>query len=288
MPWVVECLSKTYSTIHGFIFVKVMKMSKNFGYFVLGTGVGMFIASFLYEKELERPIGEIEEYIPENHVVVPESNDIFENDGETMDFGYMSDSNSFKDDVLDQKRKFEENRRNEPNKNQTIRYSKMYDEDEYRVYRDGKKAMTDILNNVSDGVEDSPSDDEPDDYAEEYEFDDNSDAELVRERVEEEIEVYLGDNPQDFATLIYYAGDGTLTDDREQIVPEIEDVVGTVAIQRLLEGGPGAENGVIFIRNLRTAINYELVLDSGSYSETVLGIFESRLNKGAGGDVNRR
>ena len=79
-----------------------------------------------------------------------------------------------------------------------------------------------------------------------------------------------------------------MADDRDRIVPAADEVVGLVALSRLIEGGPGAENGVIFVRNLKTMINYEVVLQSGSYAETVLGIFNSRQSKGAGGDVNRR
>jgi hypothetical protein len=130
-----------------------------------------------------------------------------------------------------------------------------------------------------DIFEDGPSDDGV--YHEDY----DPDVDLVRERVENNFEIYLGENPQDFVSLVFYEGDNTLTDDREHVVPAADEVVGMVALSRLIEGGAGAENGVIYVRNLKTMINYEIVLDSGSYKETVLGILDSRRNKGAGGDV---
>ena len=51
---------------------------------------------------------------------------------------------------------------------------------------------------------------------------------------------------------------------------------------------PGAEGGIVFVRNTRTGVDYEVVLDVGRYSETVLGIFEANLKKGDGGDVHNR
>ena len=129
---------------------------------------------------------------------------------------------------------------------------------------------------------DSPPDDEVD--LPEFELDVHD--EYTLERVEENFEIFLGDNPQDFVTVIFYEGDHTLCDDGEQIIPYPEEVVGMVALNRLIEGGPGAESGVIFVRNLKTSINYEVVLDSGAYSETVLGIFERRLNSDGGRSVN--
>jgi hypothetical protein len=126
--------------------------------------------------------------------------------------------------------------------------------------------------------EDSPSDD----FTVGPVYDSNLHDEFTLERVEENIEIFLDDNPQDFITMIFYEGDNTLCDDGEQIVPNAEEVVGTVALSRLIEGGPGAENGVIFVHNLQTSLNYEVVLDAGAYQETVTGQFESHLNKDGG------
>jgi hypothetical protein len=163
------------------------------------------------------------------------------------------------------------------------------------------REMTDILHEVSshtdsqdsyskyaDISDDCPSDDDYDQYPE-TETDIHDQYNL--ERVEESIEIYLDDNPQDFVTLIFYEGDSTLCDDGEQIIPNKEDVVGEVALTRLTEGGPGADNGIIFVHNLKTGIDYEVVLDAGSYSQTVIGQFEDHLHnnssrpiKGANGD----
>lgn len=179
------------------------------------------------------------------------------------------------------------------------RYSKMFGSDSM----ENEQNMTDILHAVSsktdtkdsysqyerkarqmDEWDDGPSDDSVDEYPPgEIDIHD----EYTLERVEDHIEIYLDDNPNDFTTLVWYQGDETLCDDGEQIIPNPEDVVGEVAIERLVEGGPGADDGVIFVHNLKTCIDYELVLDMGCYSETVLGMFDerqSRRNNGGGRD----
>lgn len=187
--------------------------------------------------------------------------------------------------------------REEGNANLGTRYSKMFGSE--HVSND--QEMVDILHAVSSKTDtkesysqyetrghrmtsqdDTPSDDMVDDYPPgEIDIHD----EYTLERVEDHIEIYLDDNPNDFVTLVWYQGDETLCDDGEQIVPNPEDIIGEVAIDRLLEGGPGADDGVIFVHNLKTCVDYEVVLDMGCYAETVLGMFNerrSRLNDGGG------
>jgi len=186
--------------------------------------------------------------------------------------------------------------REEGNANLGTRYSKMFGSNNL----DSEQEVTDILHAVSSKTDtkdsysryerkarqmdewedDSPSDDSVDEYPPgEIDIHD----EYTLERVEDNIEIYLDDSPNDFTTLVWYQGDETLCDDGEQIIPNPEDVVGEVAIERLLEGGPGADDGIIFVHNLKTSIDYELVLDMGCYSETVLGIFDERQSRRSNG-----
>lgn len=304
------------------------------GYILVGAGLGMFVATLMYEKELRKPIGDVEEYIPvedrntdtddskndisdiSKQTSEPDSNDFSKTDTHIMDYYKSNASDSIGVDNLEnraKKRREDFEKYRTEGKNQNTRYSRMYEGNDNKEDIEHEKRITEMLQAQRDANEDFnrrmdkkaeqvrernrnseymayitqendiPSDDEP---YEEY-FDD-TDNDLVRERVENNFEIYLGENPQDFVSLIFYEGDNTLADDRDHVVPAADEVVGLVALSRLIEGGPGAENGVIFVRNLKTMINYEVVLQSGSYAETVLGIFNSRQNKGAGGDVNRR
>ena len=308
------------------------------GYILVGAGLGMFAATLMYENELRKPIGDIEEYIPteDREEDKEDSNpDVSPNDADSgiaVD-GEFSKADThildyYKSDVSDsigaknlearaKKRREEFERARANGRNQTTRYSQMYEGDaddenaerERRVaemlqaQRDANADFNRRMDEKNRDILDKKRDEEymayltqesnmPDDIPSDddiYEDDSDSlDNELVRERVENNFEIYLGENPQEFVSLIFYEGDNTLTDDRDRVVPAADEVVGLVALSRLIEGGPGAENGVIFVRNLKTMINYEVTLDAGSYSETVLGIFNSRHDKGAGGDGNRR
>ena len=330
------------------------------GYLLIGVGIGVLASSFILAYEFDKPIGEIEEFIPEDNNDISntekddsedssnspssnsqDSNDIWNGragngDRQRNNVGGPSSGDSGEEDhqefssnqskVLDFYESFaghipEEQResedqpehstrrqefdkmREEGNSNLSVKYHKMF---KTKSNDTGKREVTDILHEVSSRTDtkdsyalwdkkpettvvnefedDAPSDDDVDEYPP-GEIDIHE--EYVLERVEENIEIYLDDNPIDFVTLIFYQGDETLCDDGEQIIPNPEEVVGTVALNRLVEGGPGADDGIIFVRNLKTSINYEIVLDMGCYSETVLGMFEerhNRLNNGGGLD----
>lgn len=308
------------------------------GYILVGAGLGVFAATLMYENELRKPIGDIEEYIPteDRKEDKEDSNpDISPNDansGVAVD-GEFSKADThildyYKSDASDsigvknlearaKERRAEFERARANGRNQTTRYSQMYEGDEDDEDAERERRVAEMLQAQRDAnvdfnrrmdeknrdILDKKRDEEymayitqesnmPDDIPSDddiYEDDSDSlDNELVRERVENNFEIYLGENPQEFVSLIFYEGDNTLTDDRDRVVPAADEVVGLVALSRLIEGGPGAENGVMFVRNLKTMINYEVTLDASSYSETVLGIFNSRRNKGADGDANRR
>ncbi len=330
------------------------------GWFLVGLGVGIFSTTLIMKKELDKPIGEIEEYIPledredfEFSKDILENGEDIENDTETGSYDesdsrngakgsrhntkdiserrrssrqsgrgqsghnnrekHNSEFSSNQNDILDYYRssnkdatrpesrsvtnkhgkKFEE-QRGRGSKNQSTRYSKMYQEQdiEQAIHAvNSKRGSRDSYSVTNSGTgvdldesyyeDDSPLDD---DYAVSPVYDSDLHDEFTLERVEENIEIFLDDNPQDFITMIFYEGDKTLCDDGEQIVPNAEEVVGLAALNRLIEGGPGAENGVIFVHNLKTSLNYEIVLDAGSYKDTVMGQFESHLDRDGGKD----
>lgn len=294
------------------------------GYLLIGAGVGVLGASFAYARELDKPIGKIEEYIPledreddisnnsKDHEADPEDSssnegtDISDKERDrleriqayrriTEEYNARGRNGSTanrefqtnQSDILDfynnpskhvegpvDKNSFEghnaELSRRPRKETKGRRYSQMYknrmiDAGEYRAPVD------------TSAMPDHPDDD----IYDEYEPDVDLHEEYTLERIEPNFEVFLGDNPQDFTTLIFYEGDNTLCDDGEQIIPNPEEVIGFAALQRLIDGGPGAENNVIFVHNIKTHINYEVVLDAGMYSETVLGLFESRLDEEA-------
>ena len=308
------------------------------GYFLTGLGIGIFGATMLMKRELEKPIGEIEEYIPledrEGFGEDFENSDKNSSEDRTSDNVRSEDGKDNQKDISarrgngrdrsgrgqsrhnnreernvefssnqseilnyykssskdatrpqnrsenDKRREEFEARRGERSRNQSTRYSKIYQDEDVeeaiRAANSGRESKDSFSqwNRQEDYLDDGPSDD----YIVEQVYDEDIHSEYTLERVDENIEIFLEDNPQDFVTMIFYEGDNTLCDDGEQIVPNADEVIGYEALSRLIQGGPGAENGVIFVHNLKTSLNYEVVLDAGSYQDTVVGQFESRLN----------
>ena len=264
------------------------------GYFLMGVGVGGFIIKQVYEYELDKPIGEVEEYIPqedeESESDSEEESDDSENSNKhaivnDVSSGYVATAKDlFNHDIsntlTDSKMQFDRDKAK-------TNYSKMYiprpeASSEKTIEVEVDDTDVDEVVNLDDPrivIEDYPPEDEV--YLEDETMEDDI---LVRERVEDRFEIYLDENPQDFIGLVYYELDQTLADDRDQIVPDPEDVIGHVAIDRLIEGGPGATEGVIYVRNLKTMLNYEVVLDSGSYQAKVFGLFGHVIDDGA--DLN--
>ena len=68
--------------------------------------------------------------------------------------------------------------------------------------------------------------------------------------------------------VMYYRGDDVLTDDSEA---PISDIRGTVGLGTLGKFGQDPDNpNVIFVRNDRIEVDFEICLDYGSYIEVVL------------------
>lgn len=300
----------------------------NVGYLLVGTSIGAFVTTIIFEKELKKPIGEDVEYIS---MYDEDGNDISDtsqnwksnsesgesvskvsgdkeryssgNSGSSRDGEGKSGHGSSvggefgtdQNNVVHVYGQLEKDIPQSLGKNSFIndaawkdyetkrRTTREHDRPYNKIYK-SETRPSDMIKEVDTKMMDMDS--SSDDEVELPEFEQDIHDEYNLEKVEGNFEIFLGDNPQDFVTVIFYEGDNTLCDDGEQIIPYPEDVVGMVALNRLIEGGPGAENGVIFVRNIKTAINYEVVLDAGAYSQTVLGIFESHLNSDGGRSVS--
>jgi hypothetical protein len=73
-------------------------------------------------------------------------------------------------------------------------------------------------------------------------------------------------------TLTYFEGDDVLTD--EQDAP-VEDVEGTVGEQNLFRWGHGSkDNNIVYIRNERLELEFEVLRSNGDYAKEVLGFIE--------------
>lgn len=83
------------------------------------------------------------------------------------------------------------------------------------------------------------------------------------------IEEYQDGNPHfDKCTLVYYELDNTLADEAEDIIPDVNSVIG----DGLLSFGELSEDAdTVYIRNEALGIDYEVLRMEKSYLESVLG-----------------
>jgi hypothetical protein len=76
----------------------------------------------------------------------------------------------------------------------------------------------------------------------------------------------------DSETLTYYIQDDVLTDERDQRMTDIDSVV---ALENLEKFGHGSEDAnVVYIRNDKLQMDYEILRSGGSYTSEVLGVVE--------------
>lgn len=69
--------------------------------------------------------------------------------------------------------------------------------------------------------------------------------------------------------LVYYAKDDVLTTERDEVITDIDDVVGPHALTSF--GSMCLDKDTVFVRNIRLGMDYEITRDEGSYQEIVLG-----------------
>jgi len=75
---------------------------------------------------------------------------------------------------------------------------------------------------------------------------------------------------RDELTIFYYAEDDTLADEQEEVIPNVSEVIGDEALTSF--GDRSNDPDIVYVRNERLAIDYEVIRYHKSYQETVLGI----------------
>lgn len=82
---------------------------------------------------------------------------------------------------------------------------------------------------------------------------------------------FMDNDPQYQQNAIsYYKGDGVLADERDQPIPDKNAIVGERNLQRFGEGS--GDPNIVFVRNDRLEVDFEIALSLGTYSEEVLGV----------------
>ena len=76
----------------------------------------------------------------------------------------------------------------------------------------------------------------------------------------------------DKITITYYENDDVLADEQDEVIPDIEAVVGYDSLGRF--GDMSDDDCVVYVRNGRLGADYEIVLTQEAYTESVLGIVQ--------------
>lgn len=84
-------------------------------------------------------------------------------------------------------------------------------------------------------------------------------------------EYFAGEEGYQQATLTYFEEDDVLGDTHDTHISNIEEIVGS---DNLRFGHGSGEENIVYIRNDRLDMDYEVVLEKGSFAETVHGIIE--------------
>ena len=84
-----------------------------------------------------------------------------------------------------------------------------------------------------------------------------------------DFERFCEEHENEKITITYYEGDDTLVDEKEEIIPDVSSIIGYEALNNF---GRGSEDpDVVYVRNDKMGIDYEVVRNQGNYKEVILG-----------------
>lgn len=78
----------------------------------------------------------------------------------------------------------------------------------------------------------------------------------------------------DKITITYFEDDDVLCDEREEVIPNVEATVGSNALTSF--GELSEDSKIVYVRNERTSTDFEVIRDTRSYAEVVLGFKEDK------------
>lgn len=91
-------------------------------------------------------------------------------------------------------------------------------------------------------------------------------------------EYYMGEKDYEQTSLTYFDGDDVLVDDRDSPVPDPDDSVGD---DNLTSFGLGSkDNNIVYVRNDRLELDFEILRSNGKYAQEVLGFIEHSERRG--------
>jgi hypothetical protein len=91
-----------------------------------------------------------------------------------------------------------------------------------------------------------------------------------RPYVIEAAEWYLNETNYDQITLTFWADDEVLIDDSKRVITDVDSVVGATNLHRF--GFKSEDPEIVYVRNERLEVDYEITKDDRSYSEVKHGV----------------
>lgn len=98
-------------------------------------------------------------------------------------------------------------------------------------------------------------------------------------------EFNAGEREFDQSSLTYFEDDDVLVDERDMPIRDMESVIGEDNLVRFGHGSGDAN--LVYIRNERLELDYEVVKSTGSYVDEVLGLGEEPDNSSSNADRRR-
>lgn len=78
-------------------------------------------------------------------------------------------------------------------------------------------------------------------------------------------------------TLIYYEEDDVLTTDRDEVITNVDELIGSEALNNF--GHLSGNKDTVFVRNIKLGSNFEIFREKDSYQSVVLGLDDNDYEK---------
>jgi hypothetical protein len=98
-------------------------------------------------------------------------------------------------------------------------------------------------------------------------------------------EYFTGEKDYIQTTLTYFVEDDVLIDARDDIIDDPDSTVGEVNLQKFGHGS--RDNRIVYVRNDRLEVDFEVIRSEGSYSKDVLGGALKHSNRPGSGRARR-
>lgn len=131
-------------------------------------------------------------------------------------------------------------------------------EESAKLIKRGKKLAKSLETPVNDRVFD---------YAEEMKLRDGQMTFVVSHD-----EYYLGEKDYPQITVTYFEGDDVLIDERDEPIKDVDMTIGIASLG--LFGHGSNDNNVVYVRNERLEVDFEVVRSQGKYVVEILGFIE--------------